>query len=79
MKTQVTLAQAIGFAITLVGAVIMWYSTSNSRISVAEEQLKRHENTLNAHEAQISTQQNDMKDIKADLKLIIYKVDELKK
>lgn len=77
MKTQITLGQALGFAITIIGACIGVYVGIISRVTVLEENADRHEMVIRENSVQIQKASDGMTEMKSDLKLIIYKVDQI--
>lgn len=78
MRNQVNLGQAIGFAITLIGAVIVGWTSIQTRLSVQEEKVNRLEAATNENTAAIEKTSDGLMEIRADIKLVIYKLDQLK-
>jgi hypothetical protein len=77
MRNQVNLGQAIGFAITLIGAVIVGWTSIQTRLSVQEEKVNRLDAATTENTAAIEKATDGMMEIRSDIKLIIYKIDRL--
>ena len=73
MKQGINLGQALGFAITIVGACVGVYASIVSRMAVMEEKLKTQQIKIE----QVDTIKNEISEIKADQKILIYKLDQL--
>lgn len=74
MKNQITLGQAIGFAITLLLTFGAAHVSTQNRIAVLEEKVIEHTNELK----RVDDLNDKLIEVQSDVKLIIYKVDQLK-